>query len=131
VSGPAVLDTAWCFDELHSVGTVLGCASVTVLNPQQRLAAVAAELGRWYRAESAEQCGVCTKGTAAIADALSRVADTGVGEIELANLTRWGTALRGRGACAFLDGAANLARTTSDLLGSTSIKTRSDDEGPS
>jgi hypothetical protein len=31
-------------------------------------------------------------------------------------LARWGTTLQGRGACAFLDGAANLAGTFSKII---------------
>lgn len=114
VATTAVLDVAWCYDALRAAGSSLGCAAVTVLAARERIAEVAARLARWYAAESAQQCGVCRKGTAAIADALDRVRDVVADQADYDNLSRWGTALRGRGACAFLDGAANLARTTID-----------------
>jgi len=114
VATTAVLDVAWCYDALRAAGSCLGCAALTVLASHERIAEVAARLARWYAAESAQQCGVCRKGTAAIADALDRVRDAVADQADYDNLDRWGTALRGRGACAFLDGAANLARTTVD-----------------
>jgi NADH:ubiquinone oxidoreductase subunit F (NADH-binding) len=117
VASPSILDVPWCFDELRAAGSSLGCASVTVLGPRESVVSVAARLARWYQAESAGQCGVCRKGTTAIADTLNRVDADEAGEAELADLARWGLSLRGRGACAFLDGAANLARTVSELAG--------------
>jgi NADH:ubiquinone oxidoreductase subunit F (NADH-binding) len=117
IAGPAVLDEPWCFDALGTAGSALGCGSLTLLGPDERVADVAARLARWYAAESAGQCGVCRKGTAAVADALERLRDdvgpgtAGTADADVANLTRWGTSLRGKGACAFLDGAAALART--------------------
>jgi NADH:ubiquinone oxidoreductase subunit F (NADH-binding) len=123
IAGPAVLDEPWCFDALGTAGSALGCGSVTLLGPAERVTDVAARLARWYAAESAGQCGVCRKGTAAVAEALERIRDDDSGPAnfgpagpspagaDVANLTRWGTSLRGKGACAFLDGAAALART--------------------
>jgi NADH:ubiquinone oxidoreductase subunit F (NADH-binding) len=111
IAGPDVLDAEWCYDGLRSVGSCLGCGSVTLLGPHERISHVAAALARWYAAESAQQCGVCRMGTAAIAEALGRVRDDTLQPADKENLTRWGTSLRGKGACAFLDGAANLART--------------------
>jgi NADH:ubiquinone oxidoreductase subunit F (NADH-binding) len=109
-----VLDQPWCFDALGAAGSALGCGSVTLLGSGERVADVAARLARWYASESAGQCGVCRKGTSAVADALERLRDDAAHQAagtDLANLTRWGTSLRGKGACAFLDGAATLART--------------------
>lgn len=111
-----VLDAAWCHGAMSACGTALGCGAVTVLGADERVADVAARLARWYARESAQQCGVCRKATVAIADALDRVREDAAADDDLANLTRWGTSLRGKGACAFLDGAANLARTTLDLI---------------
>ena len=116
IAGPGVLDARWCYDHLAAAGSSLGCGSVTLLARDERVADVAAGLARWYAAESAGQCGVCRKGTEAIAGALARVRDAGLAggaapPADLAGLERWGTSLRGKGACAFLDGAANLART--------------------
>lgn len=111
IAGPEVLETAWCFDALAGAGSALGCGAVTVLGASERIPEVAARLARWYARESAGQCGVCRKGTAAIADALERLRDGESNDGDAANLARWGTSLRGKGSCAFLDGAATVART--------------------
>lgn len=116
IAGPDILDADWCFDVLADRDSALGCGSVTLLGARERIQDVAARLARWYASESAGQCGVCRKGTAAVADALERLRDSADGSgaedpADLANLARWGTSLRGKGACAFLDGAATVART--------------------
>ena len=111
-----VLDAQWCFDAMAKAKTAVGCGSVTVLGADERVGAVAARLARWYAQESSQQCGVCRKGTDAIAAALARIDDDAAAPGDLGNLQRWGTSLRGKGACAFLDGAANLARTSLPLL---------------
>lgn len=113
IAGPDALDLPWCYDGLRSAGSCLGCGAVTALGAGESLATAAAELADWYRAQSAGQCGVCVKGTAAIAAALTRLVSDHGQESDLIDLGRWGTSLSGRGACAFLDGAANLARTAS------------------
>jgi NADH:ubiquinone oxidoreductase subunit F (NADH-binding) len=117
IADVSVLDTAWCYDSLRAAGSSLGCGAVTVLGPTERLADVAARLAAWYAAESAQQCGVCREGTEAIADVLARIRADQTDASDLPSLSRWGTSLRGRGACAFLDGAANLARSMSELIG--------------
>lgn len=111
-----VLDAQWCFDALAEAKTAVGCGSVTVLGTDEGIGAVAARLARWYARESSQQCGACRKGTDAIAAALARIDNDAAEGGDLANLERWGTSLRGKGACAFLDGAANLARTSLPLL---------------
>lgn len=122
IASPAeVLDATWCYDALAAIGSAVGCGSVTVVPAEQPVSDVAAGLARWYAAESAQQCGVCRKATVAIADALARLRD-GVAEgSDTENLQRWGTSLRGKGACALLDGAANLARTSVRLTSSTRV----------
>jgi NADH:ubiquinone oxidoreductase subunit F (NADH-binding) len=111
IGAPELLDATWCYDALGAVGSGLGCGSVTLLAPGQDIIATAAALAKWYAAESARQCGVCMKGTEAIAAALARARDGARAVSDHASLSRWGISLRGHGACAFLDGAANLART--------------------
>lgn len=122
IAEPAeVLDCTWCYDALSAVGSAVGCGSVTVLPAGQPVADVAAQLARWYAAESSQQCGVCSKATVAIAETLARVRDGMAESGDTENLQRWGTSLRGRGACAFLDGAANLARTSVRVLHPTHV----------
>lgn len=100
-----------CYAGLRQVGSGLGCAAITVLGEEANVMEVASEIGLWYTRESAQQCGTCIRGTQAIAGALVRI-NLGTGEMQdRENLIRWGKTLPGRGACAFLDGAAALART--------------------
>jgi NADH:ubiquinone oxidoreductase subunit F (NADH-binding) len=100
-----------CYDAVRAGGSGLGCGAITVLGADEDPVAVAADIAAWYARESAAQCGVCLKGTASIRDALAALRDGQASGSEPANLDRWGAALPRRGACAFLDGAAALART--------------------
>lgn len=118
IAAPAdVLDARWCYTALTEAGSAVGCGSVTVLD--EDIVTAAARLAAWYARESAHQCGVCRKGTEAIAAAFGKLRDNAAGDSDLINLARWGASLRGKGACAFLDGAANLARTGVQLHRST------------
>lgn len=100
-----------CYSELRQIGSGLGCAAITVLAEQEDVLQVASEMARWYTRESAQQCGTCIGGTQAIAGAIARL-NSGAGNAQdRENLIRWGKTLPGRGACAFLDGAAALARS--------------------
>jgi NADH:ubiquinone oxidoreductase subunit F (NADH-binding) len=116
VADASLLDATWCFDAMRAAGSGVGCGAVTVLGDDERIEEVVARLARWYVEESAQQCGVCVKGTAAIADTLELFSRGSAQPDALANLARWGTTLQGRGACAFLDGAANLAGTFSKII---------------
>lgn len=104
-------DLSCCYDEVRQTGSGLGCASITFLGPEDGLLQTAAALGEWFEQESARQCGVCRNGTRAIRDTLRKVADGDRNPDHSANLARWGEQLPRRGACAFLDGAATLARS--------------------
>ena len=107
-----------CPEDLASKGFALGCGSITFITGDQDPIAYAADVAAWFQAESAMQCGVCIKGTQSIADAVLRLSESRDPDVTgpiLADLERWGTGLRKRGACALLDGAANLARTTADF----------------
>lgn len=115
VSTAPLLDVAWCYDAMRAAGSGLGCGAVTILGSEQRIEDVAVQLARWYVEESAKQCGVCINGTAAIADTLALVSAGTADSDAIANLTRWGSSLQGRGACAFLDGAAALARSVAEI----------------
>ena len=105
------VDTTCSHEAMATLGTGVGCAAFTAIGADEDVPAMVAEIGDWFARESAQQCGVCVKGTAAIAEELARLA-RGEGDAEtIGKLTRWGRSLRGRGACALLDGAATLART--------------------
>ncbi|NLU62986.1 NADH dehydrogenase subunit F [Rhodococcus sp. HNM0563] len=105
-----------CYDAVREAGGGLGCAAVTVLDAGQDVVALAGELSAWFQSESAMQCGVCVSGTNAIARAFRQVLRGDAAATHHENLIRWGSTLSGRGACSFIDGAANLARTAGPLL---------------
>lgn len=99
------------FGACREAGTGWGCGAITVLDEAMDPVRFAADVGRWYQAESAQQCGVCIKGTAAIASTLTKLEDGQAQQADVDNLLRWGKTFPGRGACAFLDGAAALSRS--------------------
>lgn len=100
-----------CYAGLREMGSGLGCAAITVLGQDDDIVEVASEVAMWYTRESAQQCGTCIRGTQAIAGALVRLNSDVANTQDRENLIRWGKTLPGRGACAFLDGAAALARS--------------------
>lgn len=118
VHGQEVLGLEACFTALKVAGSGLGCASITLLGVNEDVRAIVAALGAWYADETANQCGVCRNGTKSIAKALFNNANGQATDTDLENLARWGTTLTGRGACAFIDGAATLARTTVAVISS-------------
>jgi NADH:ubiquinone oxidoreductase subunit F (NADH-binding) len=104
------------FESIREFGSGLGCGAFTVLGEASDPVAVVSGIARWYSRESAGQCGICVKGTQAIASALEELSTGANAPQTLISLRRWGTTLRGRGACALLDGAATLARTVAENL---------------
>ncbi|GAA4970970.1 NADH-ubiquinone oxidoreductase-F iron-sulfur binding region domain-containing protein [Streptomyces hyderabadensis] len=104
-------DTPCCYDALRTLGSGLGCGAITALGADDTPVRVAADLAAWYARESAGQCGVCVNGTKAIRDTFARIADGAGSADDRDKLVRWGDTLPGRGACAFLNGAATLARS--------------------
>ncbi|MFE9319969.1 NADH-ubiquinone oxidoreductase-F iron-sulfur binding region domain-containing protein [Nocardia sp. NPDC052278] len=99
-----------CYDAMRAAGTGLGCAAITVLGPDDDLLAVAEELSGWFAMESAHQCGSCFTGTKAIARAFRQALAGNDVSRQIADLSRWGSELTGRGVCGFIDSAAALAR---------------------
>lgn len=116
VHGPEVLGLDCDYTSLRVAGSGLGCASITVITPDDDVAEMAAQLGAWYASESALQCGVCRNATRAIGRTLAKNAAGHADSEDFENLSRWGVTLRGRGACGLLDGAATLAHTTVSVV---------------
>jgi NADH:ubiquinone oxidoreductase subunit F (NADH-binding) len=65
----------------------------------------------FFEANNARQCGPCIRGTLGMSTVLNRLCAGNASEGELEKLKGWSNSLRHRGACAHLDGAANLAAT--------------------
>ncbi|GAB3236666.1 NADH-ubiquinone oxidoreductase-F iron-sulfur binding region domain-containing protein [Mycolicibacterium hippocampi] len=103
-----VLDTTLDHESMRRLNSGLGCGAVSVLTDDCPVA-VAASVMAYFDRENAGQCGSCFNGTAAmsaVTDALRHGAAT---EDDLTRLQRWSVVLRGRGACATLDAATNVA----------------------
>lgn len=116
VLGAHRADVRCCYDFVRDSGSGLGCAAITALGVDDDPLAVAADIAAWYADESAQQCGVCIKGTSAIRDTLRTLKEGRASGTDRDKLVRWGQSLPHRGACAFLDGAAAWARTVVDEL---------------
>ena len=67
------------------------------------------KLMAYFEQHNARQCGPCIRGTGAMAAVLGRLAGGSASDRDAEQLVKWSVSLRGRGACAYLDGAANLA----------------------
>lgn len=107
VAGP-ILGATLDHESLRALGSALGCGAVALLTDECPVAIAAAVLAYFDR-ENAGQCGSCFNGTAAMAAAATALHEHRATETDLANLRRWSTVLRGRGACGTLDAAANIA----------------------
>jgi len=101
-------------ESVRGLGSGLGCGALCILGEDDCPVAVAASVMAYFARENAGQCGSCFNGTAAMSAVLDALRDVGVSTDDLSRLRRWSEVLRGRGACATLDGATNLAAS---LLG--------------
>ena len=108
VRGGARLDDV----DLATYGASVGSGTLMLVSDGVCGLWQAALLLRYFADESARQCGPCTHGTLAMADAFERVARGEPRADDVRRLERWATVtLPGRGACGHLDGAALAARS--------------------
>lgn len=103
-----VLGGALDHESLRGLGSGLGCGAVSLITDECPVA-VGASVLSYYDRENADQCGSCFNGTAAMAAAAGALRDGVADADDLARLQRWSVVLRGRGACATLDAACNIA----------------------
>ena len=106
--GPEVTGTTLDHETLRGIGSGLGCGAVSLMTGECPVAVAAAVLAYFDR-ENAGQCGSCFNGTAAMAAAAGALRDGTATADDVARLDRWSVVLRGRGACATLDAATNIA----------------------
>jgi NADH:ubiquinone oxidoreductase subunit F (NADH-binding) len=106
--GRAVLDATLDHESLRGLGSGLGNGAITVITDDCPLA-VAASVLAYFDRENAGQCGSCFNGTAAMAAVAGALRDGLATDDDVARLRRWSVVLRGRGACATLDAATNIA----------------------
>jgi NADH:ubiquinone oxidoreductase subunit F (NADH-binding) len=108
-----VLDATLDHETFRGLGSGLGCGAIAVLADDCPVA-VGASVLAYFDRENAGQCGSCFNGTAAMAAAAGALRDGAATPEDLDRLRRWSVTLRGRGACATLDAATNVAGTLLD-----------------
>lgn len=108
-----VLDTTLDHETMRQLGSGLGCGAISLITDDCPVA-VAASVLAYFDRENAGQCGSCFNGTAAMAAAGGALRDFAASAEDVDRLRRWSVVLRGRGACATLDAATNVAATLLD-----------------
>lgn len=103
-----VLDATLDHETMRRLGSGLGCGAISILTEECPVA-VAASVMAYFDRENADQCGSCFNGTAAMSAVTGALRDGVATSDDLTRLERWSVVLRGRGACATLDGATNVA----------------------
>ena len=103
-----ILDVALDHESLRRLDSGLGAGAITILTEDCPVA-VAASVMAYFDRENADQCGSCFNGTAAMSAVTEALRDGVATSEDLARLERWSVVLRGRGACATLDAATNIA----------------------
>ena len=108
-----VLDATLDHETLRRLGSGLGAGTICVVTDDCPVA-VAASVLAYFDRENAAQCGSCFNGTAAMAAVAGALRDGVATNEDLTRLRRWSVVLRGRGACATLDAATNVAGSLLD-----------------
>lgn len=108
-----VLDATVDHETFRRLGSGLGCGAISLITDDCPVA-VAASVLAYFDRENAGQCGSCFNGTAAMAAVGGALRDGVATEEDLTRLRRWSVVLRGRGACATLDAATNVAASLLD-----------------
>jgi len=108
-----VLDATLDHETLRGLGSGLGCGAIAVITDDCPVA-VSASVLAYFDRENAGQCGSCYNGTAAMAAVAGALRDGVATSEDLNRLQRWSVVLRGRGACATLDAATNVAGSLLD-----------------
>jgi NADH:ubiquinone oxidoreductase subunit F (NADH-binding) len=114
---PSTVDVALLSHEsLGALGASLGAGVVGAVGPQGCGLIETARVLRYLAGETAQQCGPCIFGLAAIADGLDRLV-AGGSDQSTVTLRRWIAQVRGRGACRHPDGAVALVESALDVFG--------------
>ena len=89
----------------------LGCGVLVALPASSCPVAETVRVAIYLATETAQQCGPCVHGTAAIARTLHGIAEGRTSAAAFADLERWTSAVSGRGACHLPDGLAHFVAT--------------------
>jgi NADH:ubiquinone oxidoreductase subunit F (NADH-binding) len=108
-----VLETTLDHETMRGIGSGLGCGAISLITNDCPVA-VAASVLAYFDRENAGQCGSCFNGTAAMAAVGGALRDAVATTEDVDRLRRWSVVLRGRGACATLDAACNVAASLLD-----------------
>jgi NADH-quinone oxidoreductase subunit F len=102
-----VLDTPLTYEDIQKVGTILGSASVIVMDEDTDIAWVAAKITKFFKHESCGKCTPCREGTYWLDKVLDRImaGQAQPGDVDLINNIAKNMA--GNTLCALGDFAAN------------------------
>ena len=115
--GPREIRRATLDDRVLTEPAVrLGVALFAVPSRQWCPVALTSLIVTWLASQSAGQCGPCTFGLPATAEALARMAASQPRPEDRDHLVRWLPMLSGRGACAHPDGVVGLVRSTGEVF---------------
>jgi NADH:ubiquinone oxidoreductase subunit F (NADH-binding) len=93
---------------MKAAGTSMGCGAFHVMSSRGCPVELVTDAVSYLARQSAQQCGVCFKGTASMASTLQQLVRGEADAAALDPLVRWSTGLKGRGNCALLDAACEL-----------------------
>ena len=108
IIAPRAADLPLEYDVLRGEGVGLGCGAITVIGSDRCIVGVATAVLGFYARQSSAQCGVCVRGTQALHDTARQLHAGSPRGGEAQTLARHANSIRGRGACALPDGAANI-----------------------
>ncbi|MGA2758423.1 MAG: NADH-ubiquinone oxidoreductase-F iron-sulfur binding region domain-containing protein [Solirubrobacteraceae bacterium] len=106
-----VAELAVCDASLARHDAALGCGVLIALPSGACPVAETVRVAIYLATETANQCGPCVHGSAAIARTLHAIAEGSAAPGALADLGRWTQSLPGRGACHLPDGLAHFVST--------------------
>jgi NADH:ubiquinone oxidoreductase subunit F (NADH-binding) len=118
IPGPAVADARLTRHSLGALNASLGCGAISVLGSGSCGLRTTAAVARWLADQSAGQCGPCTHGLPAIAQAVEGLVAGDAGERREPQLRRWLAMVEGRGACHHPDGVVRLVRSALTVFAS-------------
>ena len=104
-------------DDLRALGGGLGSGVVCCLPASACGLVESARVARWFARQSADQCGPCVHGLAAIGGGLGQLARREADATVVDRLRRWADDVDGRGACRLPDGAVRFVRSALDVFG--------------
>jgi NADH:ubiquinone oxidoreductase subunit F (NADH-binding) len=111
VSANQALELALAREDLRSVGCALGSGVVIALGRRACGLAESVRVIEFLAQQSAHQCGPCTYGLRAVADAFAALHAGEASRGLVADLRRWMVEINGRGACHHPNGAVRFAQS--------------------